>query len=515
MSYDVFISYSHARDGVIATSLERALKGLARPWHKRTALRVFRDQTSLGAAADLTKAIYNALGQANWFLCIASQEAAASKWVGKEIAAWLARGLEGRILIALTDGELVWDEPAQRFDAMRSTALHPGLIDAIRVEPLWVDLRWARGEAQLSHRIPRFQEASARLAAPIHGFNVDELIGEDVAQHRRTKNIVRLVVSGTVGLLATALLAVTLTMLATNNLRRKTILQQTAFPLFSVERADVGGGEGEREGGWRQLWSSVTAGLTNAPSEELVEWGPSFLAHKEKCLAEIQRGDLRLYQCPARAQDYDGNGLRADIPRLRELAQAIASAATDGHLSSLLEQSRDRDIGDTPTPRQANSEEIPLDQLAALLPQAMLVGVPGAKELSFDPERDTRWFRMWSKPIDKDVELVFLRLSDLGFCGSRGCSELLLAVLRVKGRHAVVFAREMTSPQLALYDAGQGNMPQIFAIETSQSGVSSQYRKYVQLWFNRETVGYEVYLSGGSESDSNSSVDQSVPYSLE
>src|SRR5256885_12127468 len=47
MSYDAFISYSHAADGRLAPAVQTGLQRLARPWYKVRALRIFRDDTGL------------------------------------------------------------------------------------------------------------------------------------------------------------------------------------------------------------------------------------------------------------------------------------------------------------------------------------------------------------------------------------------------------------------------------------------------------------------------------------
>jgi hypothetical protein len=47
--YDAFISYSHAADGQLAPALQTGLQPLGKPWHRRRALRVLRDKTSLSA----------------------------------------------------------------------------------------------------------------------------------------------------------------------------------------------------------------------------------------------------------------------------------------------------------------------------------------------------------------------------------------------------------------------------------------------------------------------------------
>ena len=87
-AYDAFVSYSHAADGRLAPALQRGLQSLAKPWYRRRALRVFRDQTSLSASPELWSAIEEALSQARYFVLLASPEAAASRWVDQEVRWW-------------------------------------------------------------------------------------------------------------------------------------------------------------------------------------------------------------------------------------------------------------------------------------------------------------------------------------------------------------------------------------------------------------------------------------------
>jgi WD40 repeat protein len=65
------------------------------------------------------------------------------------------------------------------------------LRDVFDEEPRYVDLRWARAEEHLSSRHPRFRDCVADLAVPLHGRDKDELVGEDVRQHRRTVRLAR------------------------------------------------------------------------------------------------------------------------------------------------------------------------------------------------------------------------------------------------------------------------------------------------------------------------------------
>ena len=48
-AYDAFISYAHDADGAFAPVLQRGLQHLAKPWNRRRAMEVFRDESSLAA----------------------------------------------------------------------------------------------------------------------------------------------------------------------------------------------------------------------------------------------------------------------------------------------------------------------------------------------------------------------------------------------------------------------------------------------------------------------------------
>ena len=87
--YDAFISYSHAKDKPIAAALQAAVQKLGKPWYRRRALRVFRDDASLSATPHLWPTIEEALAESRFLIVLASPEAAASPWVTKEVAYWL------------------------------------------------------------------------------------------------------------------------------------------------------------------------------------------------------------------------------------------------------------------------------------------------------------------------------------------------------------------------------------------------------------------------------------------
>lgn len=204
VEYDAFVSYSHAADGQLAPALQAGLQSLGKPWYRRRVLRVFRDKTSLSASPELWPSIERALATSRYFVLLASPEAAASRWVDQEVSWWLEHRSPATMLIGLTGGDLVWDDARGVFDQARSTALPPAALRWSGQEPLWVDLRWVHETRHVSLRDPRFREVVADLAAPVRALPKDELIGEDIRQHRRTMRLAR---SAVASLAALALLA--------------------------------------------------------------------------------------------------------------------------------------------------------------------------------------------------------------------------------------------------------------------------------------------------------------------
>jgi hypothetical protein len=63
VTYNAFLSYSHAVDGQLAPAIQKALHGLAMTLFQLRAVRVFRDKTSLSANPALWPAIERAANQ--------------------------------------------------------------------------------------------------------------------------------------------------------------------------------------------------------------------------------------------------------------------------------------------------------------------------------------------------------------------------------------------------------------------------------------------------------------------
>lgn len=179
--FDGFISYSHAADGLLAPRLQAGLQRFAKPWWKRRALRIFRDESSLSANPHLWSSITEALDQSGWFVLLLSPDAAQSPWVNQEIEYWKGQKDPSRVLPVLTDGKFEWID-----GDVSGTAVPEQLEGAFTEEPRWVDMRFARDETDLDLKDPRFADAVADIASALRGVPKDELASEEVKQHRRT-----------------------------------------------------------------------------------------------------------------------------------------------------------------------------------------------------------------------------------------------------------------------------------------------------------------------------------------
>jgi tetratricopeptide (TPR) repeat protein len=213
--FDAFISYSHAKDKPIASSLQSAVQKLGKPWHQRRAVRVFRDDTSLSATPHLWPSIEQALDKSRFFVLLASPEAAASKWVNKEVAHWLEHRSVDTLLIGLTDGELSWDDAAGDFVASKTHPLPLALAGTFQAEPKWVDLRPYRDGADKHDA--RFTELAADFAAAIRGMQKEDLLSQEVRQQRHA---LRLAASAAAALLVLAIAATWEGILADREARR-------------------------------------------------------------------------------------------------------------------------------------------------------------------------------------------------------------------------------------------------------------------------------------------------------
>ena len=202
VAYDAFISYSHAKDKPVATALQSVVQKLGKPWYRRRALRLFRDDTSLSATPHLWPSIEQALSQSRFLILLASPEAAASRWVGQEIAYWLDHNSADTVLIALTDGGLDWDEAASDFRWSRATPLPRVLKNRFADEPRWIDLRPYRDGSTATGR--EFMGLGADFAAAIRGIAKEDLLSEEVRQQRQARALAGAAMTALIALLVVA-----------------------------------------------------------------------------------------------------------------------------------------------------------------------------------------------------------------------------------------------------------------------------------------------------------------------
>src|SRR5438270_288964 len=101
--FKAFLSYSHAADGNLAPAIQAALHRFGRPWYRIRTMWIFRDKTGLSATPSLWGSIEAALADSEYFLLMASPEAATSKWVQQEVDWWLKKRSTKTILVILTD----------------------------------------------------------------------------------------------------------------------------------------------------------------------------------------------------------------------------------------------------------------------------------------------------------------------------------------------------------------------------------------------------------------------------
>jgi len=160
------------------------MQRLGKPWYRRRALRIFRDDTSLSASPHLEPSLQAALGQSRFLILFASPEAAGSRWVSREVQFWLDNKNIDRLLIALTGGDLCWQDAAEDFAWSELTPLPSNLKGRFKSEPKWVDLRVFRDPAQSPDKL---LSAAADLAAPISNIPKEDLLSEELIQQRRAQ----------------------------------------------------------------------------------------------------------------------------------------------------------------------------------------------------------------------------------------------------------------------------------------------------------------------------------------
>jgi WD40 repeat protein len=218
--YDAFISYSHQHDRTLGPALQASLERFAKPWRKLRMSRIFIDKVNLAASPELWGSVEKELAASRWFILLASDDAAKSYWVDREVRWWLEYRSLDRLLIVATSPGMAWDKAKE--DWAGTAPVPAALRGAFPGEPFWVDLSDLPPGARGS-QVP--DDKVADVAAPVRGVPKDTLVGEHLRQHRRTLRLART----TIAVLAILTgLAVTASVIAARAARASDIAAQAA-----------------------------------------------------------------------------------------------------------------------------------------------------------------------------------------------------------------------------------------------------------------------------------------------
>jgi len=174
--YWAFISYS-SKDGAWARWLHRALEGYGIPvqlvGHETPAgdpapkrfHPIFLDRAELPASPDLGREIQEALRASRYLIVVCSPHAAQSRWVNREIEAFVEMGRRERVLAFIVAGEPHSSDARECFP-----------VALQRIEPIAADARW-QGDGRT--------DAKLKLLSGMLGVNFDTLKRRDAQRQIR------------------------------------------------------------------------------------------------------------------------------------------------------------------------------------------------------------------------------------------------------------------------------------------------------------------------------------------
>lgn len=204
MRYRAFLSYSHA-DAAWARWLLRRLEGYRVPKRLVGAPgrdgpvparlgAIFRDRDEFPSAGDLSDSIRGALAESAALVVVCSPEAAASRWVDAEVAAFRAQGRGARVLCFVVAGDPASREPGR--DCFPPALLRPDDAGVVR-EPLAADAR-REGDGR--------ERAFLKLVAGLLGVGYDALARRET--QRRNRRLGWIAAAAVAGMAVTSGLAI-------------------------------------------------------------------------------------------------------------------------------------------------------------------------------------------------------------------------------------------------------------------------------------------------------------------
>lgn len=200
--YKAFISYSSS-DRHSAEKLQRALERYrlprkmlhSRKYIPRRISPIFLDRSDLRVSPDLGIVIEEALEKSEFLLVLCSPDAAASRWVKREVSYFKSLGRFDKVISVILRGVPAAHDPEREPMGAFPRELLSSRDDGTLVEPLAADLQ-ERGDG--------FDLAKLKIVATILGVSLAELTQRQLEDDRRRRRFAQAVAAGMVSLAAVA-----------------------------------------------------------------------------------------------------------------------------------------------------------------------------------------------------------------------------------------------------------------------------------------------------------------------
>ncbi len=201
-TYKAFISYSHESDSELAKSLQYKVERFSKKWFQIRSFKIFRDTSNLSASPGLWSDIVDALSHSEYLIYLASQEAAKSVWVAREISWWLENSNKEKLIIVLTNGQIAWDETKNDFDWDVCTSLPGELSGWFKEEPLYLKLNTAKSNE--SGEIN--SELLSTVCATLFNKKKDEIYGRHLKETKNRNRAALIIIGSLLSLLIAAIM---------------------------------------------------------------------------------------------------------------------------------------------------------------------------------------------------------------------------------------------------------------------------------------------------------------------
>jgi hypothetical protein len=233
--------YKHVTSHQFAARLESAIRTYARSYFSPP-LSVFRDEKFLVPGPDLPQQISDALESSEYFILIASSEAARSPWVCSELEQWCrVEQRRTRFLIVLVDGRITIDDQTKHIIWDETDAL-PSLLSAFfTMVPYYLDCRAVRDDDHSTLADPTFKMAVNGISARLRGVDPDEMFGKETLQYQRNLRLRRIAIGLLAAVTCAFAIATAVAWIQLAQVRRQNVTL-TANAYASSTRASLDGG---------------------------------------------------------------------------------------------------------------------------------------------------------------------------------------------------------------------------------------------------------------------------------